>query len=109
MAQAMARYRDHPLVEFIEPDYLYRSQEIPDDPGFDSNNTDATALTATLEGAWNAAKADYEAKLTDLLDKQSQRFERQLALAAAEADAAARGERRLLDAAQQVADRQATL
>ena len=81
----------------------------PDDPGFDSNNNDATALTAALTAAWDAAKSDYEAKLTTLLDKQSHHFEAQLALAAAEAEAATRGERRLLDATAQVAAKQATL
>lgn len=32
--RAIARYRSHPSVEFIEPNYVYRKSTIPNDPGF---------------------------------------------------------------------------
>jgi subtilisin family serine protease len=33
--QAIARYGKNPLIEFIEPNYIFRAEEIPDDPMFD--------------------------------------------------------------------------
>ena len=35
VGEAVARYREHPQVEFIEPNYIWRAVEIPDDPQFD--------------------------------------------------------------------------
>jgi len=34
VGEAIERYREHPLVEYIEPNYIVRSQEVPNDPAF---------------------------------------------------------------------------
>ena len=80
-----------------------------DPPRFDANETDSTTVTTDLTAAWTAARDSYEAALATLVDAQETFFEAQLSLASAEADAQDRAARRLIDAAQQVADRQATL
>ena len=35
VAEALARYRTHPDIEFIEPNYIYKEDAIPNDPRFD--------------------------------------------------------------------------
>ncbi|MEW8353487.1 MAG: hypothetical protein AB2665_06780 [Candidatus Thiodiazotropha sp.] len=77
-------------------------------PGYDANETDSATLTASLDAAWSAARDSYEQALATLIDKQETVFEKQLALADAEANEQDRAARRLIDAAQQVADTQAT-
>ncbi|MCU7930218.1 MAG: hypothetical protein KZQ90_05415 [Candidatus Thiodiazotropha sp. (ex Codakia rugifera)] len=78
-------------------------------PGFDANETDSATLTASLDAAWSVARDSYEDALATLVDKQETAFEKQLTLADAEASAQDRAARRLIDATQQVADKQATL
>jgi hypothetical protein len=78
------------------------------DPGFEANQTDLATLTASIDAAWTGARDGYEAALTTLVDKQETAFEKQLALAEAEASERERAARRLIDAARQLADKQAT-
>jgi hypothetical protein len=78
-------------------------------PGFDADNTNTTAVTSNLTTEWTSGRDSYEQALATLVDSQETAFEQRLALAAAEADAQDRAARRLIDAAQQVADKKATL
>ena len=61
--EAITRYRNHPLVEYAEPNYLYSAAALPNDPHFPEldglKNTGVSGIEGAdidAEAAWRSAR-----------------------------------------------------
>jgi len=66
--QVLELYRDHPLIEYVEPNYILRAHALPDDPDFDLlwglRNTGQTGGTSgadiDVEQAWEVTTGSHD-------------------------------------------------